>query len=85
MVYRPVRDAPPVPVWLAWWADSPPPDLDALLQLVCEDKICMKLRVGFAASITQRIFPARYNRDRIDIDTNRMRSTQLQRRDRKYA
>ena len=36
VVYRPVRDAPPVPVWLAWWADSPPPNLDALLQLVCE-------------------------------------------------
>ena len=34
VVYRPVRDAPPVPVWLAWWADSPPPDLDALLQLL---------------------------------------------------
>jgi DNA-binding transcriptional LysR family regulator len=36
VVYRPVRDAPPVPVWLAWWADSPPPHLDALRQLVCE-------------------------------------------------
>lgn len=36
LVYRPVRDAPPVPVRLAWWADSPPPDLDALVQLVCE-------------------------------------------------
>ena len=24
VVYRPVRDAPPVSVWLAWWADSPP-------------------------------------------------------------
>jgi DNA-binding transcriptional LysR family regulator len=37
VVYRPVRDAPPVPVWLAWWSDSPPPDLDALLQLICEE------------------------------------------------
>ena len=37
VVYRPVRDAPPVPVWLAWWADSPPPHLDALLQLICEE------------------------------------------------
>jgi DNA-binding transcriptional LysR family regulator len=37
VVYRPVRDAPPVPVWLAWWTDSPPPHLDALLQLVCEE------------------------------------------------
>ena len=27
VVYRPVRDAPPVPVWLAWWADSPPSHL----------------------------------------------------------
>jgi DNA-binding transcriptional LysR family regulator len=37
VVYRPVRDAPPVPVELAWWADSPPPHLDALLQLICEE------------------------------------------------
>ena len=37
VVYRPVRDARPVPVWLAWWADSPPPTLEALLQLVCEE------------------------------------------------
>ena len=36
VVYRPVRDAPPVPVWLAWWAGSPPPHLDALRQLICE-------------------------------------------------
>jgi DNA-binding transcriptional LysR family regulator len=36
VVYRPVRDAPPVPVWLAWWADSPPPGLEALLELVRE-------------------------------------------------
>jgi len=36
VVYRPVRDAPPVPVWLAWWADSPPPELDAVRQLICE-------------------------------------------------
>ena len=36
VVYRPVRDAPPVPVELAWWADSPPPGLDAVLQLICE-------------------------------------------------
>jgi hypothetical protein len=34
VVYRLVRDAPPVPVRLAWWADSPPPGLDALLELV---------------------------------------------------
>lgn len=37
VVYRPVRDAPPVPVWLAWWSDSPPAALDALLQLICEE------------------------------------------------
>lgn len=36
VAYRPVRDAPPVPVWLAWWADSPPANLDALLQLICQ-------------------------------------------------
>jgi DNA-binding transcriptional LysR family regulator len=36
VVYRPIRDARPVPVMLAWWADSPPPNLEALLQLVCE-------------------------------------------------
>ena len=35
VVYRPVRDAPPVAVHLAWWRDSPPPALPALLQLVC--------------------------------------------------
>jgi DNA-binding transcriptional LysR family regulator len=35
VVYRPVRDAPPVPVWLCWWADSPPPNLDAFVHLVC--------------------------------------------------
>ena len=36
VAYRPVRDAPPLPVWLAWWADSPPPNLDAFLNLLCE-------------------------------------------------
>ena len=35
VTYRPVRDAQPVPVWLAWWRDSPPPALPELLQLVC--------------------------------------------------
>jgi DNA-binding transcriptional LysR family regulator len=34
VVYRPVRDAPPVQVELAWWADSPPPDLDPLVRLL---------------------------------------------------
>ena len=34
VVYRLVRDAPPVPVRLAWWADSPPPALHVLLEIV---------------------------------------------------
>ncbi|WP_093578890.1 LysR family transcriptional regulator [Geodermatophilus amargosae] len=34
VVYRPLRDAPWVPVRLAWWADSPPPDLADLVALV---------------------------------------------------
>lgn len=37
VVYRPVRDAPPVPVRLAWWADSPPPQLESLVRLICEE------------------------------------------------
>jgi DNA-binding transcriptional LysR family regulator len=36
VVYRPVRDAEPVPVLLAWWAGSPPAGLDALVRLVRE-------------------------------------------------
>ena len=36
VVYRPVRDAPPVEVSLVWWADSPPARLDALVRLVRE-------------------------------------------------
>jgi DNA-binding transcriptional LysR family regulator len=36
VVYRPVRDAPPVRVELAWWADSPPPQLGALRALLRE-------------------------------------------------
>lgn len=34
--YRPVRDAPPIPVWLAWWRDDPPAGVAAFRQLVCE-------------------------------------------------
>lgn len=34
VTYRPVRDAEPVPVQLAWWRDSPPPALPDLLELV---------------------------------------------------
>jgi DNA-binding transcriptional LysR family regulator len=37
VVYRPVRDAPPIRVWLAWWADSPPPQLDTFRRLVAEE------------------------------------------------
>ncbi|MGY1642724.1 LysR family transcriptional regulator [Geodermatophilus sp. SYSU D00703] len=36
VAYRLVRDAPPIPVWLTWWADSPPAGLDAFVHLVCE-------------------------------------------------
>jgi DNA-binding transcriptional LysR family regulator len=36
VVQRPVRDAPPIPVWLVWWTDNPPSNLDALRQLVSE-------------------------------------------------
>lgn len=36
VVYRPVRDAQPVAVWLAWWRDSPPRHASALVQLVCD-------------------------------------------------
>ncbi len=34
VVYRPVRDAPPVSVWLAWWRDDPPVHRAALVRLV---------------------------------------------------
>lgn len=34
LVYRPVREAAPVQVWLAWWADSPPAHLEPLVQLI---------------------------------------------------
>jgi DNA-binding transcriptional LysR family regulator len=34
VVYRLVRDAPPVEVRLAWWADSPPPHVEDLVALV---------------------------------------------------
>ena len=36
VVYRSVRDAQPIPVWLAWWRDSPPRHASSLLQLVCD-------------------------------------------------
>jgi DNA-binding transcriptional LysR family regulator len=34
VVYRRVRDAPPVPVHLVWWADDPPPEVAELVTLV---------------------------------------------------
>ena len=36
LTYRRVRDARPVPVRLAWWRDSMPPDAAALVRLACE-------------------------------------------------
>jgi DNA-binding transcriptional LysR family regulator len=34
VVYRPVRDAEPVRVWLVWWRDDPPPHLSNLIRMV---------------------------------------------------
>lgn len=34
--FRPVRDAQPVPVWLAWWRDNKPAAAGALVQLASE-------------------------------------------------
>ncbi|UWP79115.1 hypothetical protein [Dactylosporangium fulvum] len=34
MAYRRVRDAPPIPVWLAWWKGDPPAHLDDLVELI---------------------------------------------------
>jgi DNA-binding transcriptional LysR family regulator len=36
VIYRPVRDAQPMPVWLAWWRDDPPPLHQALVRLACD-------------------------------------------------
>ena len=36
VVYRPVRDAQPIAVWLAWWRDGPPRQASDLVQLVCD-------------------------------------------------
>ncbi|HST82758.1 MAG TPA: LysR family transcriptional regulator [Kineosporiaceae bacterium] len=36
VVYRPVRDAQPMPVWLAWWRDDPPALHPALVRLACD-------------------------------------------------
>lgn len=34
--YRPIRDAAPIPVMLAWWRDNPPPSAREFHRLVCE-------------------------------------------------
>lgn len=34
VVYRPVRDAEPIPVRLAWWRDDPPPATQATIELL---------------------------------------------------
>ncbi len=36
VTYRPLRDASPVQVWLAWWRDSRPTHAARLVQLACE-------------------------------------------------
>jgi hypothetical protein len=36
VAYRSVRDAQPIPVWLAWWRDDPPGHLTELVNLTCE-------------------------------------------------
>jgi hypothetical protein len=36
IVYRPVRDAEPVAVRLAWWRDDPHPAAPAVVELVSE-------------------------------------------------
>jgi DNA-binding transcriptional LysR family regulator len=33
VAYRRLRGAPPIPVWLAWWRDDPPAQLDDLIRL----------------------------------------------------
>jgi DNA-binding transcriptional LysR family regulator len=36
VAYRAVRDAPPIPVRVAWWKDDPPQHLTDLIKLICE-------------------------------------------------
>ncbi|MDT7784342.1 MAG: hypothetical protein QOF58_2761 [Pseudonocardiales bacterium] len=36
VAYRAVKDAPPIPVWLAWWKDQPPRHLNDLVTLACD-------------------------------------------------
>lgn len=34
VAYVIIEDAPPIDVWLAWWTDDPPPEIEALVALV---------------------------------------------------
>jgi hypothetical protein len=36
VAFRAVRDAQPIPVWLAWWKEVPPQYLTELVDLACE-------------------------------------------------
>jgi DNA-binding transcriptional LysR family regulator len=36
VAYRAVRDAPPIPVRIAWWKDQPPQHLTDLIKITCE-------------------------------------------------
>ncbi|MGX6608494.1 LysR family transcriptional regulator [Micromonosporaceae bacterium Da 78-11] len=36
VAYRTVRDAPPIPVHVAWWRDNPPQHLADLIKITCE-------------------------------------------------
>jgi DNA-binding transcriptional LysR family regulator len=36
VVYRRVRDAPPITVSLAWWREDPPPDVTSVVSTVRE-------------------------------------------------
>lgn len=36
VAYRTVRDAPPIPVRIAWWKDDPPRHLADLIKIICE-------------------------------------------------
>lgn len=36
MDLRQLRDGRPLPVWLAWWRDDPPPLHAALIRLTCD-------------------------------------------------
>jgi len=53
VVYRPVRDAPSVQVELAWWAEGPPPDLDALVRLLREQYAFSAPRAPGRGSVTR--------------------------------